>query len=56
MSGSDFYTCCKFLQWPYPADITQTMRGLKHADKLDGTRNKYTLTIIGEQHFDALKK
>ena len=56
MSGSDFYTCCKFMQWPYPTDITSTLRALKHADKLSGTRNKYKLTIIGEQHFDTLKK
>jgi len=57
MSASDFYTCCKYMDWDPPADPTSPMRKLKRSQKLDSTdRGKFHLTIHGEKHFRALRK
>ena len=58
ISGSDFYTVCKFLKWTPPVDITSPMRNLKRDDKMgSGAKHgKFVLTLIGENDFAALKK
>jgi hypothetical protein len=57
MSGANFYTCCKFLDWSPPSDPTSPMRNLKRDQKLASAgKGEFSLTLLGEKHFRDLKK
>jgi hypothetical protein len=57
MSASDLFTCCKFMDWAPPADVTSPMRNLKHDKKMNSAgRGLFTLTVLGDKHFRNLKK
>ncbi len=58
MGPSEFYTCCKFLDWSRPTDPTQPMRNLKRDNKLASGEESgtYVLTMLGEKHFRELRR
>lgn len=56
MNASHFYTCCRFMDWSPPTDLTTPMRNLKHSKKMDSSeRGVYHLTILGEKHLRELR-
>jgi hypothetical protein len=57
MSASDLFTCCKFMDWEPPTDVTSPMRKLKGVQKMSSPEpGAFTLTLIGDKHFRSLKK
>lgn len=57
MSASDLYTCCKFMDWDPPTDVTSPMRNLKRDQKMNSVgRGSFTLTMLGDKQFRSLKK
>lgn len=56
MTAPHFYTCCRFMDWSPPTDLTTPMRNLKHNKKMDSSeRGVYHLTILGEKHLRELR-
>jgi hypothetical protein len=56
MGASEFYTCCRLMDWTLPTDLTSPMRKLKGQKKMDSSEpGKWFLTLLGEKHFKSLK-
>jgi hypothetical protein len=54
--ASEFYTCCRLMDWTLPSDLTSPMRNLKKQKKLDSAdAGQWFLTLLGEKHFTSLK-
>lgn len=57
MSAGDLFTCCKFMDWEPPTDVTSPMRKLKGVQKMSSPEpGVFTLTLIGDKHFRSLRK